>query len=80
MKKVNPGPLVYVEVEASYRWEGSAAVCCFLTLIEQRGNLHRRVVESRHIAAPSPEELVDLVTAATRNLTLEYVVAQSLPF
>lgn len=72
-------PVVYVEIEANYRWRGSVPECCFLSVVEQRGELHRRIAHTEHIHG-SPERLIDQVLRRTRELTLEYVLVESEPF
>jgi hypothetical protein len=72
-------PMVYVDVEVSYRWRGSEPVCAFVTVIEQRNTQHRRIAHTEHLHG-SPEQLVDLVAARTRELTLEFVLAHAEPF
>lgn len=72
-------PLVYVEIEVSFRWRGSEPACAYVTVIEQRGSLHRRVIDTRHLTA-SPEALVDQANALIRQWTLEYVLAHVEPF
>lgn len=72
-------PLVYVDVEVSYRWRGSAPACAFVTVIEQRNTLHRRIVHTEHLHG-QPEHLVDQVNQRTRELTLEHVLAHVEPF
>lgn len=80
MKKPGPlTPLVYVEIEVNYRWQGSEPTCAFVTVIEQRGSLHRRIIDTRHLTA-KPERLVDLVNELVREWTYEHVLSHVEPF
>lgn len=80
MQKPRPlSPIVYVEIEVSYRWQGSEPACAYVTAIEQRGSVHRRIVETEHIAG-SGEKLIDAVEATVRRFTLEHVLSHVEPF
>jgi hypothetical protein len=72
-------PLVYVELEVSYRWQGNEPVCAYCTVIEQRGTLHRRVVASVHIQGTG-ERLLDLVAAWYLEAQREHVLTHISPF
>jgi hypothetical protein len=76
---VRRSPLVYVEIEVSYRWRGDSPACAYLTVIEQRGSLHRRIVESEHVAGIG-EGLIDRVNARYLELTREHVLTHIEPF
>ena len=73
------GHLVYVEIEENWRWQGGEPVCCYLTVIEQRGTLHRRVAHSEHISG-SGERLFDQVTSRMNELRREYILTMMQPF
>lgn len=80
MKNPKPlSPLVYVEIEVSYRWRGPEPACAFVTVIEQRGSVHRRIVDTQHLTG-SPERLVDQVNDLVRQWTLEHVLSHVEPF
>ena len=80
MKNPKPMPaLVYVELEVSYRWRGSEPACSFVTVIEQRNTLHRRIVDTRHLTG-TPERLIDQVNELVREWTLEHVLSHVEPF
>jgi hypothetical protein len=72
-------PMVYLEVEVNFRWRGAEPVCAFLTVIEQRGQLHRRIAHTEHVHGTG-EKLLDDVQARFRELTLEYVLPHTSPF
>lgn len=72
-------PIVYVEIEVNYRWRGGEPACAFVTVIEQRGSLHRRIVDTVHLQG-TPIQLIDLVEAECRRLTLEHVLSHVEPF
>ena len=74
-----PGHLVYVEIEENWRWQGSEPSCCYLTVIEQRGTLHRRIAHSEHISG-SGESLFDHVTSRMNALRREYILTMMQPF
>lgn len=71
--------LVYVDVEVSYRWRGSELACAYVTVVEQRNELHRRIVATEHIAG-TPERIIDRVAEVVGELTREHVLAQVEPF
>jgi len=77
MKK--PSPLVYIEIEESWRWHGSEPSCCYVTVIEQRSTLHRRVAHTEHISG-SGDTLFDQVTARVNDLRREYILTMMEPF
>lgn len=72
-------PMVYVDVEVSFRWRGSEPVCAFLTVIEQRNTLNRRIVHTEHLHG-GPVQLHDLVAARVPELIREHVLAHAEPF
>lgn len=78
-KNPRPGPLVYVEIEVNYRWRRTEPECCYLTVIEQRSAMHRRIAHTEHIVA-SGERLIDLVNERYLELTREYVLTWLEPF
>lgn len=68
---------VYVEIEVSYRWRGPEPECAFVTLIEQRNQLHRRIMDTRHLTANGDVlRLIDEVNATIREWTLEHVLPE----
>lgn len=77
MKK--PAPLVYVEIEESWRWQGSEPSCCFLTVVEQRSTLHRRIAHTEHVSG-SGVTLFDQVTSRVNDLRREYILTMMQPF
>jgi hypothetical protein len=77
MKK--PSPLVYVEIEESWRWSGSEPSCCFLTVVEQRSTMHRRVAHTEHVSG-SGVTLFDEVTSRVNDLRREYILTMMQPF
>lgn len=78
MKNPKPlSPLVYVDIEVSYRWRGSDPACAYVAVIEQRSATQRRIVDTRHIQSTGDVlRLVDEVNAQIREWTLEYVVPE----
>lgn len=71
--------MVYVEIEQNWRWQGSEPACCYLTVIEQRNSLHRRIAHTEHIAGTG-EALFDRVQARMRELEREYILTMMQPF
>lgn len=70
-------PMVYVEIEVSYRWQGSEPACAYVAVIEQRNATHRRIVDTRHIQSTGDTlRLVDEVAGVVREWTMEYVVPE----
>lgn len=72
-------PMVYVDIEVSYRWQGPDPACAFVSVVEQRNGTHRRIVDTRHLVAP-PEKLIDQANALVQEWTREYVLAHVEPF
>lgn len=79
MQHKRQSPLVYIEIEQSWRWRGGEPVCCYLTVVEQRSTLHRRIAHTEHIQG-SGERLFDQVQARARELEREYVLTHLDPF
>lgn len=71
--------LVYVEIEQNWRWGDGEPVCCYLTVIEQRNTLHRRISHTEHIVGQG-ERLFDDVQRRMRELEREYILTMMQPF
>lgn len=78
-KSVKLSPLVYREIEQNWRWIGPEPQCCYITVIEQRGTLHRRIAHTEHINGRG-EKLFDHVQARMRELEREYILVEMEPF
>ena len=78
-KPTKLSPMVYMEIECNYRWRSSEPVCAFITVIEQRGQLHRRIVHTEHVHGTG-EQLIDDTLGRIRALTLELVLPHTSPF
>lgn len=71
--------LVYVEIEQNWRWQNGEPACCYLTVIEQRNSLHRRIAHTEHLVGKG-ERLFDQVQQRMRELEREYVLTMMQPF
>lgn len=76
---MSPRPMVYVEIEQNWRWRGGEPVCCYITVIEQRNAIHRRIVSSEHLTGTG-ERLFDAVQARMRDLEREHILTMMQPF
>jgi len=75
----NPSPLVYIEIEESWRWMGGEPQCCFINVVEQRSTNHRRIAHTEHISGAG-DVLFDQVTARVNELRREYILTMMQPF
>jgi hypothetical protein len=71
--------MVYVEIEENWRWIGSEPACCYITVVEQRNSLHRRIAHTEHISG-SGDKLFDRVTERVNELRREYILTMMEPF
>lgn len=78
-RSTNERALVYVEIEQSWRWGGGEPQCCYITVIEQRNTLHRRIAHTEHVVGTG-ERLFDQVQARCRELEREYILTMMSPF
>lgn len=71
--------MVYVEIEESWRWQGDEPRCCYITVVEQRNTLHRRIAHTEHLTGQG-DTLFDLVTSRVNELRREYILTMMQPF
>lgn len=75
----SPGHLVYIDIEESWRWQGSEPSCCYVSVVEQRSTNHRRIAHTEHISG-SGDRLFDQVTSRVNELRREYILTMMQPF